>query len=127
MGQIKERKNTLISLSVVCFLLSTGVSFGQLHSPNQPQNTPLVLAEEQYQHGNYELAKQFAGRDLKQQKNSISAAEGDNIDRASYYITRCNLKMDLPGSADSAVALFKTTSNPAYKQRTAQAMAQYYF
>ena len=126
MGQLKERKITASIACILFSLFSCNCSFAQLHAPNLPENKSLILAEEQYQLGNYELSKQFADRYLKE-NNCKETADNNEIARAQYFVVVSNLKLDIPGSADSAVKMFSTTANPAYKQRVAHAMAQYYF
>ena len=69
---MEQRYKKRMVMAFAC--LSAGLllgysSYAQLHAPDLPQNRALILAEEQYQLGNYELAKQFAHNYLQQQEN----------------------------------------------------------
>ena len=124
----KKQKHTSHILVAIALSMSLSVpAWSQLHTPNLPENKYLVLAEEQYMQGHYQLAIQSASTWLSKPPLNVRVAEQDMQDKAKYFIAVSALKLNLPGCEDSAIALINTTSNPANKQRTAFSLAQFYF
>ncbi len=127
MKQWKVKNVVKLIACISAGLLINYISYAQLHTPDHPSNRSLVLAEEQYQTGNYELAKQFANCYLQQEENNTAPKENDDIDKALYYLAISSLHIGATSNTDTVVKILDNTTNPAYKQRIAHALAQYYF
>lgn len=126
MIKIKEQlyKRSLVCLAVS--LLSHQAS-AQLHTVNTSPDNWLQLAQSQFENGFYANAAQSAANYLNMTANSQHAVNTDATDKAGYYTTISALQTDAQGCDAMAVAYLNKTSNPVYKQRTAFAIAQYYF
>lgn len=124
----KKQKHTnhIFSAFAIAMSLSTG-AWAQIHTPELPANKNLVLAQEQFYQGHFALALQSAEAYEQQHPQNTGAKETDLINKASFFSAVSALKLNLAGCEDTAIATINTTSNPAYKQRTAFALAQYYF
>src|SRR3954468_3769121 len=120
----KKHINQIISAIAIAMSLSSPV-WGQLHTPELPENKTLILAEQQFYQGHYALALQSAQKYVNQRTLNTNMKETDLINKASFFSAVSALKLDLAGCEDTAVKTINTTSNPAYKQRTAFALAQY--
>lgn len=99
----------------------------QWHMPDQPEYKWLRTATEQYNNGHYAVAVQSAQQYLHGYHDNVARPPQAALEHARYYITLANLKLATPGIADSAKNFIASTANPVYKQRTAHALAQYYF
>ena len=106
--------------------LCTYQSIAQEHLIQRPEHELLRLADEQYRQGHYRLASQSAENYLKQYRPTFPKA-ADEQERAKYIGVLSGLKLDAPGSPDSAKRFIERTVNPVYQQRTSFALAQYYF
>ncbi len=116
--------------SLVCLatsLLLSSQASAQLHLANQPDARLLAQAEEQFEQGQYRVAAQSAKRYIDNQPDNINDKQYNAIDKANYYYAISKLKLDDGGSIDNGIRYLKSTSNPAYKQRTAYAIAQQFF
>ncbi len=121
------RKNIYIGLLCLVAIAQADRSLAQLHTPNLPENKKLILAEEQFANGHYALAIQSARDYLDQQHGAQFYAETDRRSKAYYFYAASLLKVNTPGCTDTAIRIVSTTSSPSWKQRTAFALAQYYF
>lgn len=122
----KKHINQIFSAIAIAMSLSSPV-WGQLHIPQLPENKVLLKAEEQFYQGHYALSLQSAQKYIQQKPQNTNMKDADLINKASFFSAVSSLKLDLPGCEDTAIVTINTTSNPAYKQRTAFALAQYYF
>lgn len=95
--------------------------------PVQPHNQALVLTEEQYQQGHYRMAVQSARQYLGTAAQPTAVHTLTDMEKAQYYLALAQLKLNSDGCADSAEIFIGRTANPVYQQRTAFALAQYYF
>jgi tetratricopeptide (TPR) repeat protein len=126
--KIKNRTNISHSVAGIALAMLLSVpAKAQLHTPNLPENRQLLLAEEQYLQGHFALALQSATAYLQQNIGTTNAKAADLVNKAQFFKAVSALRLDLPSCEDSAIATINTTSNPAYKQRTAFALAQFYF
>lgn len=124
------RKEKLFPRSLVCLAVATLISSqasAQLHTPYQPEHKWLKLAGEQFQQGQYRSAWQSAKTYLQENKNDIYNRQITGLDEAAFYVAAAALRLDDAGCVDSAEVFIRATANPAYKQRMAFNVAQYYF
>ena len=127
---MKQNKQKNISRTLAAMALAMSLSLptqAQQHVPNLPENKWLVLAEEQYFQGHYAMALQSAETYIKQGTINSEAKTADLINKAKFFSSVSALRLDLPACEDSAITSINKTSNPAYKQRMAFALAQFYF
>lgn len=124
---MKHTKKLFLSGSLACLILAGSQASAQILTPHLPQNKWLTLAEEQFLQGHYSSAAQSAGYYISANEHDIHNRQADALDKAHYYLTVSALKLARNGCIDSALQYIATTANPAYKQRTAYALAQYYF
>lgn len=125
-----QKKQHFITRGIVCLSVYILIAYNapaQLHTPNLPENKWLTLAEDQFRHGSYSAAAQSAKQYLQQPVSGTFSKPLENIEKARYYRAIANLKLDSENCLDEGIAFVETTSNPAYKQRTAYAVAQYFF
>jgi Uncharacterized protein conserved in bacteria len=125
-----QKKLHFISRGIVCLsvsLLISSAAPGQIHTPNLPENKWLTLAEDQFRHGNYSASVLSATTYLEQPVSGSHIKPSEYLDKAHYYRAVANLKLDSENCLDEAIAYIGKTANPSYKQRTAYAVAQYYF
>ncbi len=127
---MKQPKRKFIPRSlagIAVATLLTSQASAQIHMPVQPHNQVLVLAEEQYQQGHYRMAIQSARQYLGTSLQPTAINTLTDVEKAQYYLALSQLKLDNDGCTDSATAFITKTANPVYQQRTAFALAQYYF
>jgi tetratricopeptide (TPR) repeat protein len=127
---MKQRKKKIISRCLVCIAISLVVcnkASAQIHTPNLAENKWLVKAEEQFQQGHYSIATQSAGKYLLYTAPTINRQQVQDADKAHFYIIASSLKLDGENCVGDAIAYIDNTANPAYKQRAAYYLAQYYF
>ncbi len=110
---------------VLMLILSASFTFAQVHAPFHSGFRSLILSDEQFREGHYQLAAMSATRFLEN-TGTHSALIGDK-DRARWHQTVANLRLNTPGCEDSAKLFLEKTTNPVYQQRTAMALAKYYF
>jgi tetratricopeptide (TPR) repeat protein len=125
-----KRQKNFLTRGLVCLsanLLFSSLASGQLHTPALPENKWLVLAEDQYLQGHYINAAQSATNYLQQQQGNIYSKQQEAIEKAKYLLCVSALKTNGYNAVDSAEKFIAGTPNPAYKQRTAYALAQFYF
>ncbi len=128
-------KRLILKVTFIAFCLLSGRgSYAQVLAPDVPRNRYLLLTEEQYQEGHYALAIQSANQYLSQfeqftgeKADKVYAETATDIDKAKYYLAMSLLKTDVAGSKDLAVNTMDVVLNPAYRQRLAFTLAQYYF
>lgn len=108
-------------------VLASHLSQAQIHAPEYPENKWLITAEEQYQHGFYTLAAQSAQYFLHTHIGNTYPVAENETDKALFYYTVSCIKLDQHGCIDTALNYIATTPNPVYRERTAFALAQYYF
>lgn len=108
-------------------LLNGTPCYSQLHAPDIPANSKLVLAEEQYHQQHYALAAQSAKQFLRGQHSNVPTRSKAEEDKANYFLMLACLQLNTAGSADSANVFVHSASNPVYKQRVAYLLAQHYF
>ncbi len=123
----KQRRPALQVALLAIILLSGIASSAQVLTHDIPANRPLIIAEEQYQQGLYALAAQSARQYLNQPAGKMLDERQINKDKAKYLLALSCLKGDIKGCVDSAKKLMAATNEPAYYQRMAFALAQYYF
>jgi len=127
---MRIRKQKQFNKSFACFIASIVIgnfAQAQVSIPELPANRWLFLAEEQYQQGHYQLALQSANKYLYLPALSSNPKSKDEQEKAAYYRAASEVKLNTPGCIDTALALLSSTANPAYKQRLAYTLAQYYF
>ncbi len=127
---MKDKQKRSISC-ILAFLAAANITAwqrasAQVHAPFLPENNKLSLVEEQYLQDHYEVAAQTGERYFSEHK-SIENTAYDAKDRATFYLTLSYLKTEQVGCVDTAVHFINTTANPAYRQRVAYTLAQYYF
>lgn len=123
----KDRSITRLFLGVCTGLLISSSAAGQMHTPHQPQNRQLFLAEELFNRGLYKNAYISAQQYLDIKKYAASADIHADADKAKYLIAVSKLQLDEKDAISDAEKYISTTANPAYKQRAAYALAQNYF
>jgi tetratricopeptide (TPR) repeat protein len=94
----------------------------QIHLSQQEPSSILQLTAEQYDQRQYTLAAQSAKQYLRH-----SGGQNSSTEKANYYYLLSKLKMDDETVVKEAETFIANTSNPAYKQRVALALAQCYF
>ena len=77
---------------IACFVLYGTASYGQVLTPDLPENRTLVLSQEQFAQGHYALAAQSARAYLV--KNNIAnrnvyESGADDLDKARYILAIC--------------------------------------
>ncbi len=122
-----EKRKIYIGVLCLVALIQAKVVIAQTHTPNLPENKWLVLAGEQYEQEHYAMAAQSAGKYLHRPHATVYTAETDARSKAYYFYAASLLKMNVEGCTDTALHIINTTSSPSWKQRTAFALAQYYF
>ncbi len=124
----KRSGNTIYRTIVGCALvLNSANAFSQEQLIQQPEHKWLRLAEEQYLQQHYRLAIQSANKYLSLSGRHFTAQTSSGIQRAAYFRTLAQLKLDEPAAPDSATAFLAHVSDLAYKQRISFALAQYFF
>ncbi len=123
----KNRRFALQVALLAIILLSGFASDAQILTRDIPANRSLIIAEEQCQQGLYSLAAQSARQYLYQPAGKMLDERQINKDKARYLLALSCLKGDIKGCVDSAKKLMAATREPAYYQRMAFALAQYYF
>ncbi|RYE25271.1 MAG: tetratricopeptide repeat protein [Sphingobacteriales bacterium] len=127
---MKQRTKQIISRCLVGIAISSmaaNKASAQIHTPNLPDHKWLVTAEEQFQQAHYSVASQSAARYLSYKVPTINRQQIEDADKANYYVVASSLKLDGENCVDDAIAYIDKTPNPAYKQRVAYHLAQYYF
>ncbi len=112
---------------IVAAMLFAGKVSAQVLIHDLPQNRRLELVEEQYGQGHYKLAAQSAREFLDVYSDKIFPGSAQDIDKAKYYYAVAALKANQPDGNTVALATMASTANPAYQQRIAFTLAQYYF
>ncbi len=125
---MQKQRRPALQIAIVAVIMFSGTSnFAQVLTHDLPRNRPLIVAEEQYQQGLYSLAAQSARQFLAQPGDKMLAEKQLDKDKARYLLALSALKADLPGCTDSARKEMTVTTEPAYYQRIAFGLAQYYF
>lgn len=96
----------------------------QQHTPFREPYYWLQLADRQYNENQSRLAAQSALQYLDQYQ--VQPRE-EGRQRMQFYVTLDRLDQGQPGAADSAEALLKTISQPAFRSRLHLALGQQYF
>ncbi len=123
-------KNSIITRGLACIailILLAGQAPAQIHTPSLPENKWLVLAADQFAQGHYTNAVQSATTYLKSLSPWPGTSGTEAVDKARFIICVSGLKTNAYNAIDSAEKFIDETPNPAYRQRTAYALAQYYF
>jgi tetratricopeptide (TPR) repeat protein len=124
----KDRKIAHSFIAVcTCFLLLANRAEAQLHTPHLPGNKQLRQAEEllaQKQYRNAVLAVDIFMQQPHSATRPISHSESD---KAGYIKAISLLNLQDADAESVAISYINHTANPAYKQRTAFALAQSYF
>lgn len=127
---MSNTKGLLHKRSLMCLataMLLNHQASAQLHTVNTPPESMLVLATEQFEQGAYKNAAQSAAKYMSAMHYTLHAINTDAADKAGYVLVTSKLKIDEQRSDVMAVDYLNKTANPAYKQRAAFALAQYYF
>lgn len=128
MTLVKDKKVAHILISFcICSLLITQQAAGQLHTPNRPANKDLHLAEELYLQQQYHAALAATERYLLQPAPAAQPKTHTELDKAGYLRAASMLKTGHTDAEQEATTFINATANPAYKQRTAYALAQHHF
>ncbi|MEZ5015425.1 MAG: tetratricopeptide repeat protein [Flavipsychrobacter sp.] len=118
-----------ITQILVCLIAFTALSkplSSQVLAPEQTENKWLALAKQQFLDGHYRAAIQSADKYLSL-PSTTNAKQYYKKDEATYYKTVAAIKLNDADGIDHAGDYVYGTANPTYKQRTAFALAQYYF
>ena len=127
MTLMRQRCTFFRSALTAIALLSAGTSFAQVLMPDIPRNRDIAMMDEQFTQGHYNLAASSARQYLSRIGGTIADRKSADADKARYYLALSYIKTDIPGCTDSATAVMHVTPVPAYRQRIAFALAQYYF
>ncbi len=124
-----KRKEQFYKRSLMCLAVSllSHQASAQIHIQHTTPDKWLAQAAQQYESGMYANASQSAKQYLDAVGKQLQTTDKDATDRAGYYLATAALKTGAQGCDEAAIAYIATTSNPAYKQRTAFGVAQYYF
>jgi len=114
----------LVTISLV---IAVQNSYGQQHAPETVPDKWLWIAGEQFKQENYADAVQSSQQYVSATAGLTDIKTGNELNKARYYIAVSRLKTNLPQGIDDAKELIIATPVAAYKQRTAYALAQYYF
>lgn len=97
----------------------------------QSRNGKLNQGIEQYQQGHFSLAANALSAYLQAETlpagDHAKAALNGNREKAFYYLVLSNIRSGAKGAPDQAALFVRESVNPAFKQRVALALAQYYF
>jgi len=125
---LQQKTGLHIRLVITLMVLLPGlVCRGQVLSPQLQPGKYLELTEEQYVQQHYALANQSARQYLEATNQTGLTVKTSDQEKARYYLTLSSLKINEPNCADEAATEMKATTNPAYSQRIAFSLAQYYF
>jgi len=116
----------ILFILLACTAAGTSVT-AQVLFPDQPGNRPLLLANEQLQQQHYVLAAQSCRQYMAHMPEKPQIADASDEQQARYIKTVAGIKADVPHAMADAKEFLRTTGNGAYAQRTAYAIAQYYF
>lgn len=108
----------------ILYAISTSA---QVHTPQVQGYKWLHAAEEQFFRGNYLLSIRSAQKYISYSRDAVDAPEKELLEKAHYFIIVASLKSNNVDYSDSAALFIANTTNPAYKDRTAYVLAQYYF
>ncbi len=124
----KDRKIAQ-SFFAVCtgLLLMTNQAHAQLHAPHLPGNKQLKQAEELLAQKQYHNAALAVDMFLTQPRSATNTVSQSELDKAGYIKAVSQINANTTDAENNAISYINTTANPAYKQRTAYALAQSYF
>ncbi|OSZ81725.1 hypothetical protein CAP35_00200 [Chitinophagaceae bacterium IBVUCB1] len=124
-----KRKEQFYKRSLMCLAVSllSHQASAQLHTSHRAPDNLLTQAAQQYESGMYANAAQSAKQYLDAVSKQQQTADKDAVDRAGYYRAIAALKTEEQNCDATATNYINKTANPAYKERTAFAVAQYYF
>ncbi len=124
-----KRKEQFYKRSLMCLAVSllSHQASAQIHIQHTSPDKWLMQAALQHESGMYANALQSAKQYLDAVDKQQQTADKDAADRAGFYLATAALKTGTHGCDEAAIAYVASTSNPAYKQRTAFGIAQYYF
>ncbi len=127
---MKQRNNQIINrclVGIAVVSMAYNKASAQIHTPHLPDNKWLVVAEEQFQQGHFNVASQSAANYLAYVAPTINRQQTADADKAMFYMVVSALKLNGENCVDEAISYIDVTANPAHKQRTAYHLAQYYF
>ena len=127
MTSFKGLKRTKYIFTVCASVLLISNAKAQILTPQQPTQSNLFAAEEQFLQGYYKNAAQAAKLFLSQNGEYTNAKQPAEADKAKYIIAVSGLKTNTHDCEEFAVNYLKQTANPTYKQRTAYMLGQFYF
>lgn len=105
-------------------LLAPLAAEAQQHTPFREPDYWLQLADRQYTDNQNRLAAQSALQYL----NGYTVQPRDEArQRMYYYVALDRLQQQLPGAADTAEALLRTLSQPAFRSRLHLALGEHFF
>jgi tetratricopeptide (TPR) repeat protein len=120
-------KNILRSLiSCAALLLNGYQASSQTHLLQQTPSPLLQLAEEQYAQRHYRLSGETARQYMASSKH-LGTDNPMYMEKAQYYYLSAKLKSEDGTVIKDAESFISHTSNPAYKQRVALCLGQYFF
>lgn len=120
-------KETKYILAILLFALTASHSYAQQHMPETTPGRWLAIADEQFSEGNYTVAIASAEHYLRSVPGETDIKTNNELDKARYYIAVSKLKTNVNNGTGDARKVIATTPVAAYKQRTAYALAEYYF
>jgi tetratricopeptide (TPR) repeat protein len=125
----KQKKSIIIRglAGIAVAILLSSRAPAQIHTPSLPENKWLVLAEDQFSQGHYTNAAQSATTYLQALSANGARPSAVTLDKARFIFCISGLKTSAYNAVDSVEQFIAQTPDPAYRQRTAYALAQYYF
>lgn len=124
---LQTRKRHILYIAITAAMVMGGRGYAQVLVPDLPRNRDLVLMQEQYQQSHYAVAAQSAKQYLEAAGEKIAPERQADVDKAKYYFAIAAIKAEMPGCDDDAIRIMKELANPAYNQRIAFTLGQYYF
>lgn len=116
--------------AALCFQFN--ISHAQQPVSNRIEDADYKHGIEQFDQGHYHLSLQSLEEYLEQNRvittdRKAPMVPDERVAKANYYNAQSRIKLDLPGAVANAEAYIKDAANQVYRQRTAFALAQYYF
>ncbi len=118
---------SIFFLVTISLVIATHSGRAQQHALETMPDKWLWIAGEQFAQEDYALAAQSALKYMDATTAVTDIKTGNELNKARYYIAVSRLKTNLPQGIDDAKELIKITPVAAYRQRTADALGQYYF
>jgi tetratricopeptide (TPR) repeat protein len=131
---ILVQKPTYIATGILSLALSCQFHFAHAQQPisNRIEDADYKHGVEQFDQGHYLLSLQSLEEYLKQNRVLTTDLKApmvpdDRVSKAQYNNAHSRIKLDLQGAVTMAEDYIAHATNQIYRQRTAFALAQYYF